>query len=70
MAKTVITIGRSLGKKTAGQAKVVLNKRYPGKSKEIDACIAKHFGKDKGAEKLNADGDTGTNKSESTTPKK
>lgn len=66
-----IRIGKSLQKRSAGDVKSLLEKRYPKASKkDIDACITEYFGKDEGAEKLNADGNSGTGKSEPSTTKK
>jgi len=70
MGKAIITIGKSLKKKTAGGARVILNKRYKNRSKEVDACIEKNFGQDKGAEKLNGNGNTSADKPKPSTAKK
>lgn len=55
MAKKEIKIGSALKKKSAGEVKALLTKRYPTQSKEIDAAIAKNFDEDKGAKKLNGE---------------
>lgn len=66
-----VTIGPSLGKKSAGQAKAILQKRYPKLTREVDAAIEAHYKTDKGAEKLNGDDKTATAKSEpKSSPKK
>lgn len=65
-----VTIGPSLAKKSAGQAKTILKKRYPKLKSEIDAAIEQYYGKDKGAAKLEENDKTATAKSESPKPSK
>lgn len=80
-----IHIGKSLRRKSAGEAKTLLEKRYLGgkaqsarkeagldpiTKKDIDETVEHYWGKDEGAEKLNADGDSGADKSKSATSKK
>lgn len=65
-----LKIGKSMLKNSAGQAREILKKRYPKASaKDLDAAIKEYYGKDKGVEKLNSDGDSGSNKPESPTSK-
>ena len=50
----VITIGRALRKKSAGDARKVLEKTYPkAPKKDIDDAIERYYGADEGADKLN-----------------
>jgi hypothetical protein len=65
-----VTIGPSLAKKSAGQAKAILIKRYPSLKTEIDTAIEQCYGKDKGASKLEENDKTGTAESESPKPSK
>lgn len=59
-----IRIGPSLAKKSAGQVKTLLKKRYPKLIDEVNAAIEEHYGVDKGAQKLKGGGKTATAKSE------
>lgn len=63
-----IKIGPYFKKKGEAHVKKVLTKRYPGKTKEIEACLAENFPKED--DKKNPDGNTERSTSKSPSPKK
>ena len=70
MAKKVkLVIGKGLQDGTASNARIILEQRY-GAGSSVEACIKTHFGVDKGAIKLNADGDASATKGKDKPSKK
>lgn len=69
MAKKEIKIGKSLKEGSAGNARTVLEARYPGQQKAIEDCIKKNFDVDEGAKKLNEGGNSSTASSKNSTSK-
>lgn len=85
MKKVDIKIGKSLRKKSAGEVKTFLKKRYFSEDyrklveakkapavteKDIEDCISNYFGEDEGAKKLGTNVNVSSSKSSDTTPKK